>query len=649
VIVLNLLKPKWTKVVLAVVLAIVVAVVSSVGTYFYMIREQQNVPAKKEKETGEQTENSFASVENGLKQQDNDLAFAPETEEQTENSFASMVNDIKKLAHDAVFISGYHERASIVDAVVESLKKMLISEYASMIHNGTFNDDELTVNIANYPLRDGRSLKNIQFIMKNNEGDDPYDESHFFLQYCGKEPFFSDMEYYDPRDQSFQVFENKDGCFAFSISSGYEDKVFSSDMEFSNYTAKVFILGDTEFSVEFVRIPLKVAHGYNFRLVQQKEIIKGIVCGNDIEQFEGLSECLFNSSNLSFEIPKIAIRSDPIDYGFPGLLLGLSDSQGNIRTLFIRKEDDRICADEYRGQIIFPQKGKLFSLKHYIQQDESYETYEDETGDELIYRIGTIGIKKLLCVPLGDDVAFELDATNDSDELTWSFCESTAIPLYVGEEYVCYIQNSLFSGGGSFHAAPSEIRFDKLEDLPKFSFGYRMVPSFQETTLTELVYGEKAEDYYQANARTYGGRTNPYVDFKQLSIKRNLGKWSLMLPVIYEDYHPGNGSYSNWVHEFASFSNDIPSFLASNTEAMELLDGWEYWDAKDLIRFPESRAVLAQYNYYIGIGNQEDNHFQESLDLKIQIALDEYIVSINFANAATQNVWKNELSKINGM
>ena len=63
--------------------------------------------------------------------------------------------------------------------------------------------------------------------------------------------------------------------------------------------------------------------------------------------------------------------------------------------------------------------------------------------------------------------------------------------------------------------------------------------------------------------------------------------------------------------------------------------------------FPGSNALLAQYDYMIGIGNQENGEaFDSSHDIRIPIAIDEYIVSIYFADTSTQELWTNELSGI---
>ncbi|MCL2578053.1 MAG: hypothetical protein FWE27_08390 [Defluviitaleaceae bacterium] len=84
-----------------------------------------------------------------------------------------------------------------------------------------------------------------------------------------------------------------------------------------------------------------------------------------------------------------------------------------------------------------------------------------------------------------------------------------------------------------------------------------------EETLADLILGDNANILYQSNIHTYHGRTNPYVDFKQLAIMRNSGKWSLMQPM-------GGGL-------------------------------WSHWEAKDILSFPESDAYLFPYDYRIVI------------------------------------------------
>ena len=202
--------------------------------------------------------------------------------------------------------------------------------------------------------------------------------------------------------------------------------------------------------------------------------------------------------------------------------------------------------------------------------------------------------------------------------------------------------------------SPTHIRFDKIDNLKDFIFDDTsydffggLVPNFKETTLADLIYGENAKYLYQSNISTYGGNLQPYVDFKDLAIKRNVGKWSLMIPVMDEYYHPGNGSAGNWVTSFAAYSNDVPAFLTSKEETAGM-GNWDTWDAKDIFKFPGSDAILIQSDSFIRIrrGLYNFNVENDEYDISVPVNLDEYIVSINFASKDAQNTWSNELNNI---
>jgi len=71
--------------------------------------------------------------------------------------------------------------------------------------------------------------------------------------------------------------------------------------------------------------------------------------------------------------------------------------------------------------------------------------------------------------------------------------------------------------------------------------------------------------------------------------------------------------------------------------------------ARSIRTMPQTihRILLAQYDYIIGIGDREKGEsFGDALDMRIPIALDEYIVSICFADDITQALWSKELSSV---
>jgi len=615
---------RGAKVLLAGILLIVltITIVTTVGTYFLIRREQEAKTVKNTKTTE---------------------TMGAENYEIEKSAFFEIKENLKRQARHALTVQSFgEERHNALATVGELLKEILRNQYTATLDNNAFRSDGLYVTIDEYPLDDDRSIKRIQYSIRDEESYAHYMDSRYFLQFCGETSFFSDIEFSEDDEQDFKVFENIDGCFAFLVYSKPEYNVFSSITDYPICAIKVFIPDDTGFSVEDIEIPVKVDSYNSFQLVQQEGMIKGIVKNKYYRQPAGAPEYLFNSVDFTFNLVSGFLESEPVDYDFPGLLLGVSDSHGNIRSFFIRRDESRIRVDEYSDRIVFPRQDGLYVLKHYTHYEENHT---DELGHETEHSTGSVRIRKLICSPLGEEPAFDFGISYY--DLRWHFCDSNDIPLFVGEDCISYIQKSFYTGGGSYSASSTNIRFDKLDDLSKFSFKYHMAPGFNEITLADFIYGEKAVILQQPNVRTYGGQPNPYIDFKHLSIMRNLGKWSLMLPVMEEYDHPGNGSFSNWIQDFAVFSNDVPTSLVKSNEAFEYPGVWSYWDAKDLVQFPDSDALLAQYDYVIGIGNRETcEGFGDALDMCIPVALDEYIVSIFFADDITQELWPKELGGV---
>jgi hypothetical protein len=499
-------------------------------------------------------------------------------------------------------------------------------------------------------LNENRIIRRIDYKLRLNSltNDTTYDVEQFFLQFSGETVFFSDIEYTTSNETDFLVFENTDGCFAFSLFNYDNYMTFNSNERIAHYRVTAYIPRDNEFTVvQYIDIPLMLIASDSLRLVQEDYIIK-----TQVSNSRNLSVYVFNSESISFELMENEIPHNPIDYDMPGLLLGLSDSRGNMRTLFIRKEDGEIRVDEYSNQIIFSRNDMLFTLKHYTLEKDFYS---DGSGNETDYRTGALSIKKLMYAPIGVDLTDIYD--NIFDFYTWGYYDNLDIPLYVGEDYICYVQNSFHTGGGSWRVSPSRIRFDRIDDLSDFVYdderwGFGgIVPNFDENLLCDLIFNDRADYFYQSNIHSYGDRMNPYVDFTQLSLKRNHGRWSLMLPVMEEYHHPGNGSYGNWINIFAVFSNDVPDFLNTNEEIIEL-GGWSNWFAKDFFKFPDSDAVLFQYDYFIGIYSQYSQYFNnwgesEDYDAFIPVNIDEFIVSISFSNAENHEIWINQLNELN--
>ena len=610
----KLLASQWAKIVLVVLVLAAVIAISIVGTYFYVSQTARDMPVESEV-----------------------TAELSPFEEACEN--------IQQLAQTAHSTNGYEERPPAFERVGRTLRKML-SEYPDQLTNETFGSDLLTVEVTDYSLDGELTVRRVQYVI--------YGIGQFFLEYDGDEKSaFSGTAWYASDEIDFFVFEDDNELLAFSVYPADKNLPNGDPSPWTRYLAAMYTLRDGSLSrhEDTVNIPLRTyalsSHPDKVVLSQEDGTIKArIVYPVESEALQ--PECIFNRETLCFEIPKANLESESIEYSFPGLLLGLSDNVGNLRTLFIRQEDGRIRCNEYAGEIIFPRKGELFSLKRYSFHKDITETHEEET-----YRVGSLDIEKLLCGPLGADMTVELKKIIDPN-MQYMHCGSADTPLYIGPDYVCYIQNRSEYSGGSYGSGRDHIRFDRYEDLPRFTTatdrdwgGFHLEPLFKEKSLAEHIFGAKTKDLYQSDLFTQAGNPNPYVDFRDLAIKRNIGKWSIMLPVITESLHPGNGSNHRWFSDFAVFSNDVPAALATNREAVQLERSWETSSLKDLFSFPGGSAYVHQYDNYLHIGEKSQTYsYSDILDLDIQVHYEEYIVSINFAGNGEQAKWRDALSKL---
>jgi len=544
----------------------------------------------------------------------------------------SQVEKIKRLASDAL-AADYTTRQTDFGEIADGLKDLLT---ANQLDSSTFTDAAFSVTVENYPLKKiNGTVQKITFVLG--------DETDSFLRYNGDTSFFSDYFYAPDNPNVFRVIEADDACYAVSaFPDGTGSETYGLAPQYSNWQTTVLRADGGAFTQVYKDYPsVKVADGYTLDFVKQDGKIEAVVNGRDgvlsATGTDGQYDTgyFFDGTNFVFGKNSWTGYSNS---DMPGLLLGLSDTAGNLRTLFIHKDGGSLIAENYPGKIIFNRGGELDELSQY--------TYHD--GNEQSYPFGQVDVKKLLCGALGSDAVknFVPDYTPSDDDNYFPFYSTTDIPLCVGNDYICYIQQSWYSYGGSMNFYPVNIRFDKLDDLSNFSWnGSELVPNFDSATLADFIFGGTAKALLPADAdgqRTYAGTPNPYVDFSQLTIKRNVGKWSLMLPVMTDYYHPGNGSSANYILSFAAFNDDVPGDIVSHAGDMAVPTSWDYSYAKDVVAFPGGETFLAQRDYQIDVCGVSD----DTPALTVPVNLDEYIVSISFAaDAAQEQEWQNELNR----
>jgi len=113
-----------------------------------------------------------------------------------------------------------------------------------------------------------------------------------------------------------------------------------------------------------------------------------------------------------------------------GLLLGLSDNDGNNRTLWIRPFDGNLRVNEISNAIVFPNRNGFSWLKNYCQ---TYETPPKHDED----KPSTFDFSKLLFGELGKDLSPLLDNIEPPFAYDNSYCTDRL--YYVGDQYLCYV------------------------------------------------------------------------------------------------------------------------------------------------------------------------------------------------------------------
>jgi hypothetical protein len=571
------------------------------------------------------------------------------------DAFARRVEEIKTTVREYMNSSDYdYNRRDAIDAVTGKLQTLLRSEEAAQLTGETFDDDFFSVKIKDFPLTDC-TVRRIVLALEYDP-DENYSattNAAFFLEYAGDAVFFSDWNYCDGQECDFGVFETGDGVFAILLKESAAYAVIPYQYECKTPSAHIYHALDGEFAATYnVAIPL-VTDDYRyvsdraFALEQSGGVIRAQVLTHG---GEAADTSLFDTETETFFREKTSLVSGETEVTLSeGLLLGLSDHSGNIRTLWLRQKEDRLYCDEISEQIVFPRQGELYSLKNYIK-DIADNMRISEAG--LTEGWWWLDCAKLLCAPLGADITAAFEEIFDPLP-RWGTLESKDIPLYVGEDYVCYARDWFFSGGGSGTWSSAEVRFDRLDDLPRFHVSDEstyeglpaLYPDFEQTYLADLVFGADAEILYQDARETYIYGGHSFADFRELAIMRGGGRWSLALPTI-DAYTAWNGNGGPRIGAFAPFSYEVPASLVSDKDMVREAHGVLGFSARDYFKAPSDDIYFYLTDYRLAVSDRSDANTAEDLMLEIPVKADEYIVSINWASGRTLSDWESAIASI---
>jgi len=634
--------PGRKKMILAVVAAaLVAAVLASLGTGF-------GVSQKYSRE--------IDALEKPLKE----LAEQQKQEAVSAEKIEQVCNQVNELLSDA----GYENRQERQEQVAAMLAELLL---------GSMKEKRAK---AEALAEGGLSIKTDTCILTPEGNYISYDPDHSSEEYFG--PTVTEVMFDGSADRAFcwflmveteqahfvsktlsswnaepeyQVRQTKDGIFAFLFRQ--PENAYETVNGYATGTAAVTRFYENAFSYAESEVPLPLLLESEEHLVAKKSeenadelnVGKAYYSLPKEESIFSLKGFLNGGEGMFLEpqLPKEAA----CEYDFPALLLGLSNANGDLRTIYFSKASGKLGYQIYDDRVIFPRSGKLYAVKPYVI---SRRTGEDNT-------VGKEDYRKLLCAPLGVDRSKTMEKifVQVNGDMNYDLRER---PLYVGDSYICYTQTLGGGSGGSYGWSSETVRFDKLDDLSRFTAVYpknpaqtemMLRPNFQSQTLAAYVYGARANTMYQNDTRSHYDDAAPFINLRELAIARSKGKWSLMVPLFHESLHPGNGSSHKYMSELAVWRSDIPSALASgscNSDAEKFGDRWAYIGAKDIISVPGGKLNILQQDTYLGVFSPDESENNEQNGLQVRIAPGEYIVSIHFASSEKERrAWEKALAE----
>jgi len=326
-----------------------------------------------------------------------------------------------------------------------------------------------------------------------------------------------------------------------------------------------------------------------------------------------------------------------------GLLLGLTDRQSCMRTLFLYPEDGVLYCHIINDEILFQRDEAPYSLAQYQVEQEFPDEYTSDIHYWHTY-------KKLFALPYGVN-GHNLTKTFELEDFFgyWNVAEW---PLYVGENVLQLQHNNYYSGGGTFasyiervYTLPYEKLFSPSSDdiLGKGGDGFAYYENPIDLSLTGGIEAG------------YIGFPEVVLDLDEPVLRRSRGQWRMSLPLKTTYYHPGNGRHGVRITNFYDTDATPPIDIFGDIydrKSIGLGMSFEYaayfgdeWP-QDLLVSPDSKLAIYRWlggcldfyssNESRGWWNKENGEQFASYQLLPQ----EDIVSLHWLDSDATAQWK---------
>jgi len=332
----------------------------------------------------------------------------------------------------------------------------------------------------------------------------------------------------------------------------------------------------------------------------------------------------------------------PEDYSEYGLLIGLADDEGGHRTLWIRPQQGELLCAVIPGAVVFP-------------VGEGFGWLMNVTGEIASSSNRTLTLSKLLYGALGEDLSGLTGGLADAQNYWEDGADSFDALYYVGDEYVCYI-NQFYTGGSSDVWYREYARTITLESVNHFS-PHEADPRENEDgelsayvqegqiDLGELLDNDLLRSLGTLSEFAYGFESRTAPDFRSLTIAHSRGRWHVSAPLLRRHYNSGNNSRSLSFERLFPLSVPLPE---SMTGFHDWPEDMEYslllWSESitDAVASPDFGAFAALSARTIDVLGRDGRPDTPLLTLSSRMG--ERIVSVRWAGAADIQSWEETLS-----
>lgn len=510
-------------------------------------------------------------------------------------------------------------------AVQDAVRQMLTYTEESE----AFEVNNFSVTTRNFLLHDNSFVRLVEYHGKDQNSQF---EVHYFLQYVdvNKDTLFSDINTaFINEDIRAHVYETTHGIFAFVENNHYTTTDILTGLKYTMHSLSNYKITKKTIISEENAAPVRTSYSHPAALKVENDTIYAYT-----PDLPNEAVFKFNPVRLRFELDTTLWDQADINYELPGVLIGLTNLNGDIRTLYIYKKDGRIQVDEIKDKILFERDNHLFLLEYYRYFEATYNHQRYVADSQL-------EIDKLRTRSVNDDSDFKINIEFDEpSEPYLSVRSAKEIPFFVGEDYISYLRVESATGGGLMSYGEGSMHYNTFKQLEQFTYlNGTLSPQFKEKTLADIMYGTKAKSLYESSLSSIPKNEKDYLDFYQLFIKRNLGNWSAVLPIMEKSTHPSDGNIGINVKRVLPFENNLPDKIAPSDTDFEIPSAWGFTPIKDILKIPGTNIMIAQYDFYFGVGLIPDLLTDVKYDVKIPIESSEFIVSIDYLTKNSKDDW----------